>query len=881
MLSLSGLAVVRNAPNGLLVGTSLIRRLPVAVLLGTSLYLLVGTAWLLTGMPGFLAPVFGLTMVSAELLGGRRSPRTFLAPDLRKIVQVFVRIAFLAVGIAGLVLLVRTALREVVFEDSYDNTALAGLIVEGEFARARPFLLLTRPPGLALLQAPALAAGALYSIVPLVVLSLATWAVVLDVADRVMRTRIHSVLRRSVLAGTLVALLGMPMVIAQAAHLNTHHLFGGLLLVSVVSIMVVSRGGRLLPGDASLPQDATSPFLGSLVLPLSALVVLRPDGIFYASVGVVVAVCSIARWSSVRIMLLSVGATAVTWWGYLALRISDGGLWGGSGDSTPFDIGSGRASAVAPVLALGSLLVVAALLPDRMFAWSWRSSKSLRLLVEATPPAVLLAFYSSDRAAFNRSLAAIRSNLLDGTGEWTLGVVVLIVASVGVSSLARHGSHWAGRYVVTAFGPLLLALRIAEGGVYRVGWVDSFNRSIIHILPIAVLLLILAAVHPSRLSRLPQFGVNSNNRLAWFMAVLTGATVVGVTAGVVRSPMPYPFITNEGATDAGLNAVLRELDQDDHVIVVSYGELSRAFAGQIASSRSGWTEVVSQSELAQVLGERTANVIIAPECANVPLDHVVSATGAHVARPGVLNPGAQDWRAVFERGAHPTTPAFERWQVARVTGSGAEAGTSGPRRHTGEPIQATFKPPSQTGDSPESGRGVIHHLGTRNADLMSATSRFRNPAALGLVCLQPTSSLFGAADGITDRSGAVGLSGGGGGIGLLHTDADPVASVTLEFGPKRRLDLTDVVLRQRDDEAANLLRGFLIEVRIDGVWTTVARGQHDGGPGEWHEQAVGVALAGADAIRIARDGPNSSGLDYLVFDDLELYGRLTEILPTE
>jgi hypothetical protein len=885
MLALSGLAILRRVPSNLLVSNSVLRRLPVAILLGASLHMLVGTGWLVTGLPGFLVPSFVLTVLVAIMLGGRPSPRAGRPMAWRRIVRTLVRIGVLIAGTAGLVLVARTALREVVFEDSYDNTALAGLILEGEFVRSRPILPLSRPPGLAILQAPAMAAGALFSVAPLIVLALATWAVVLDVADRATRASLPRSIRRTLLLAATAAVVAMPMVIAQVAHLNTHHLFGGLLLIGVVAVMGQARGGRLRGDDGSKGQRAGGPEWAIVALPLAALVVLRPDGVFFSTVVLALAAVAIADWAPVRNAMLLTGGVTTAWWGYLALRISASGLWGEVGASTSLsDIGSGRASGTIPAIGLGVILIVFGLAGQSILPWWARSSRSMRLAVEISPILVLVVLIVREGELVARSWGAIRSNLVDGTGEWTVGILAIGASVVVAALLTQERSHWIGRYVVTSFLPLMLALRVAEGSAYRIGWVDSLNRSIIHVLPVAILVLLLAATRPPRMGRDQVEGATRSLgirhvRISAAAAVITVVGVGLLALSVARSPLPYPFASNARVTDAGQVGALRALTPGEHVVAVFEADLGLAFARQLTTARPGWTEIVDRHELVEVLAVRDPDVIIMPECAAVPDGFETIASGAHRPRPGIENPRAADWEQILARGEVPSRREFERWRLVRRTSGDAERSVAVTARPSTGTATRTVDLQPRTDLPTGGGDGLIHHLGTRSEDLAGEVSRFANPARLGLLCLSVSSSLLGGADGITDRSGTDGLRGDGGGLGLLHTDADPVAHVTVELGPDRQLDLTAVAIRQRDEVDANLLRGFQVEVRVGGRWLPVARGRHDGGPGEWHLEVAEALLPGADAVRVSRDGANSSGLGYLVIDDLELYGRLVERLP--
>jgi hypothetical protein len=313
------------------------------------------------------------------------------------------------------------------------------------------------------------------------------------------------------------------------------------------------------------------------------------------------------------------------------------------------------------------------------------------------------------------------------------------------------------------------------------------------------------------------------------------------------------------------------LDVDARLVVVIDGEPSRQLARQLAAARSGTTRVVEPSELAATLERWPTDGVLGAQCLSVPGGATSLASGAHLPRPGVLNPGSGDWEQILADGSDRRAPDWWSWSLVARAGAGDDL--AGQASVPGDTLPGPVTLRAIDGSPSGGGSGLIAHLGTRGPDGLSEVSRFRNPAATGMLCLSASSVLIGGVDGISDRSGSDGDRGDGGGIGILHTDDDADAAVTLKLGPDRSLRLETVALRQRGDDAAALLRDFAVDIRLGGDWVTVGEGRHEGGPAGWHRLDL-EALPPTDAVRIRRTGPNSMGTGHLVIDDVELYGVL-------
>jgi hypothetical protein len=344
-------------------------------------------------------------------------------------------------------------------------------------------------------------------------------------------------------------------------------------------------------------------------------------------------------------------------------------------------------------------------------------------------------------------------------------------------------------------------------------------------------------------------------------------TILVAAAMIARAPTAYPLAINAHSTPTAITALLDAVEDSAALMVVADSDLERELARRIVTARGGPTTIVRRAELSAAALATEPEVLVAPECLSVPRPSLQVASGSYSSPPGILNPMRADWEAITERGRAAPDPDYFRWTVLRPT-----AFRSDVPQDPALPTEVVLLPADPAAAS-GGGEGLVHHLGTRGADPARPLSRFRNPVALGLICLDVSSTAFGAADGITDRSGFDGLRGDGGGVGLWHSEDDAEAFVTLALGPKRTFVLDMLAIRQREDDEVGLLRSFVVEARVAGGWLPLGRHEHAGGRGDWARFEIEGAPP-AEAFRIRIDGLNSSGTGHLVIDDVELYGVL-------
>lgn len=831
--------------------------LPLGLLLGAAAYMILGTALLplMGGVPLILAALGGAAALA--VVTTRRPPAQHFDP-------VTVMVASLVVALAA-----QVGLRELVHPDSFDNTALAGLLAADATRSARPFLLLTRPPGLALLQLPAIRAGAQFTLAPIVAVWVSTWVLVIGVAGRILRGRLGRS-RRLLLVAASGTILLVPFTVVQATYLNAHVIVAGLLTVATVATLVASR-----------PSGEVTTLWAAIGLPAAALVVTRPDGIFLAAVVLAVAFASAADWRPVRRAFLTVGLTTLVWWGYLAAVVVAGGLWG-VGIADALASLTGRGAAILPVLFVGLALVLIASLPASAVAF--RTGRRTRWSLELLPWVIALGAILTAPTAAGRSIRAIGTNMFLGAGEWTMAPAVLLVGLVLLMAAGGEGNRWIVRYPVTAFIPLMLTLRLLEGGAFRVGWSDSLNRSLVHVGPLLLLAVLLGAarVAGSAGGRASAGGGRQGSGSAGARTIdrrtspyparfglILGLVALAVLTTVPRAtPTVVPLRTAVDRIDPGLDRLRGVTGADADVAAVVLGDTGRDAIRRLALVREGPTEFVGPDELEAVLVERPPDLLVVPACAHVPDWENVVASDLHRAREGLLSPGPDVWRSILlgESGRPDTVP--EWWTVR------SRDAVPAPATSVTEVLQPTYGPAGLDPDP----LGVIRRLAERAT--AAGLPSDRTPADAGLVCVSASSVLYGEPEGIVDRSGILGPPIDGSRVGLLHTDDDVSAWVTLDLGPLRSIELSGVGLRQRPDDGAALLREVVVEIRLAGGWLPVARGLHEGGPGEWSVVEVEGAPA-TSGVRIRLGGVNSSGTGHLVLDDVELFGSLHESVVAE
>lgn len=203
---------------------------------------------------------------------------------------------------------------------------------------------------------------------------------------------------------------------------------------------------------------------------LAALVLLRPEG---ALLGVLL-IYPVVVWtwanidrSAKSLLLIVLGATTLLW--HAAI------LWPRFENVPTSVIGM---SVVGLVILATPML----LRPDRTLPPRLTVPATWAVIVGAT---ALMAIVESDTVV--RSANATYQNVIRGEGLWGASLVLLIIGATLAWLLYKSPPTVVPMFPFLAYLPVALFLAIARGGAYRVGPGDSFNRMLIHLVPLLVL----------------------------------------------------------------------------------------------------------------------------------------------------------------------------------------------------------------------------------------------------------------------------------------------------------------------------------------------------------------------------------------------------------
>jgi hypothetical protein len=355
--------------------------------------------------------------------------------------------------------------------DSLEHAALASMLGSGRLDYADTRLLQLRGLGAPLLHAPAHLGGELYlaAITPLLAA-----AIVLTLGWFVQRSAplANPRVPRIVVAGAAAAVLVTTnRFVYHAFYLNNH------LLVAAAMLLIAGSGWLL-----SRERDTSSAWARGLIcLQLAAiptLVLARPEGLLIAGIVLLPSLCAATFARGHRLSLAVV-------WGLSAFLeqlflLTEGMRVRGEAETNPAVF-----LVVALVILFGASVV----------AWD-REPRRLRRLPPLAELAVWFGVLGAALAApdvMARSASATWVNLTRGGGGWGATLVLLAILAVVILVVTRDEHRLHLRFPITTFLPLSLIFTFGRGGAYRVAPADSLSRSMVHVLPLLILLLASAA----------------------------------------------------------------------------------------------------------------------------------------------------------------------------------------------------------------------------------------------------------------------------------------------------------------------------------------------------------------------------------------------------
>jgi hypothetical protein len=364
--------------------------------------------------------------------------------------------------------------------DSFTYLMGGAVLADGTYATGVSTHHLTkRLIGLPLIHAPAQLADEYYlrSITPL--LAVATLAVLVWFYRQGVHGRLdpRHVAVFSVLG--VLLLVSNNRFVFSAFYINAH------LLVAVLVLIIAGCGWLLVTRDQ--PPGA---LMALLLLAIPALVVTRPETGILAGVAVLPLLLSErVPWRHRASTMVVLGASTVVWQAFT--------VW------VHWERGAEVPLTVSGPLAWGGLL----LLGVSLLRWRplLRHATRLLWLIEGGLWLALAALAARDSRLLVDSVSATVENVVFGAGRWGTSLVILAVLVVG--ALVFTGSpHIAFlRFPVTVFLPLAFVQAYLRGEAYRVGYGDSLSRMFMHIVPLAVLYVLVAyssGAVPERWTRL-------------------------------------------------------------------------------------------------------------------------------------------------------------------------------------------------------------------------------------------------------------------------------------------------------------------------------------------------------------------------------------------
>ena len=413
----------------------------------------------LTGLLGMLLrtpirPVTALTSLAVGLLAYSVTKRVRLAGDWAFLGLIVVVVGVLAAAVQETGLFTNSW-------DSFEYGESAALFARDGSPSWHPtHLLERRSPGFAYVHALAVETGIgsyLPSFSP--VLALSTLAFLgVSATSALTSSRLAAA---PVIATLLVIFTATSHRFAYATFYLNAHAWAACIAIVTVGAIVMIIGGRV-SGLGRMAVIAPS---------LAVLVLVRPEGALLAAVFL--APLAITRWPGitlrdVKVLFMLLGGATLAW---------QAGVLFPAFPQAPSSVILGGA--------LGATLLAAPCYLGLTTRLSRRTASTVLVLswCLAMVGAAILD------AGFSESIVATYENVVLGKGLWGKSLVVLTGGLVVGLCLFRSDVATLPLFPYLAILPVGMWLAIARDGGFRVGPGDSFNRMLIHVLPLGVLAL--------------------------------------------------------------------------------------------------------------------------------------------------------------------------------------------------------------------------------------------------------------------------------------------------------------------------------------------------------------------------------------------------------
>ena len=435
----------------------------VGFVMGVCLYILIGTVQALTPLPTSPIITLGLTLtlpLICWLYSSYRGKDISIAPLPAAL---FLACVVIAIAIFRELKLVSVTV------DSFYYLTIGSLLEGNNLNHASPFLLLTRLLAIPLLHAPANMSGEFYlrSVTPILAISSLTclaWLVYEGLRVQV----------KNLCMVKLFSIVAVLLLVTNNRFVHNAFYINGHLLTAVLLLLLVGCGWLIIQ-KSELSSQA---LIRIQLITIPVLTVTRPETSLLAIMALVPFLTSDQVDRGKRILILvAIGVSIIAWHGYLWIKFSS------AGENVP--------QAVIGMLAFGiGVLLIIPLI-------TWRKvdhvlAKS-NILVESSLWLILLVFAYQNPGPLSKSIDATQKNLMLDYGGWGISLLVIGFIALGILLFTQAKNRLFLRFPLTAFIPFSFLLVYLREGDYRVGFGDSLNRMIVHIVPLAILFIVSAA----------------------------------------------------------------------------------------------------------------------------------------------------------------------------------------------------------------------------------------------------------------------------------------------------------------------------------------------------------------------------------------------------
>lgn len=434
---------------------------------GLSLYVAIGFVYALSGVISVIALLATLLAVSvALLLRGCMRERAWRWPGLTGLpglgwgLVIAVAIALLFMGLAGL-LFNTTTIHHV---DSFQYIIVVRHMEAGTFWEwGNTHQMWRRQLAVGLLHIPAALVDQLYLVsiqlyIAIATIMLASFSIISE------RARIGQTFTYLAMIFLVVALVVSNRFLMHATYLNGHLLTALYMLTVIVAAFPVFRSSRENLRLACLLQSVA----------VVALVVTRMEGAFLALLVLIPVLLTKELPAAYRAVPLSaLGAAIIVWNGFVWIAHRLDGL--------------SVSAFVYIYILIGVGLILSALL---LIYFNRIIDSFSKILVYSASAVFVVVAYALNAESFGASFEASISNI---NRDWGYGLYMYGVTVLFCIIFSKNYVVAILKYPVVMYVPFMFVMAVVRDNPFRDAPADSFNRALISIFPLAILLIAIAA----------------------------------------------------------------------------------------------------------------------------------------------------------------------------------------------------------------------------------------------------------------------------------------------------------------------------------------------------------------------------------------------------